>query len=180
MAETKSRLTAEDLLRMPEDGRKYELIDGELLVSPAGLRHERIGVKIAFLLTAFVAPRDLGEVYGSSAGYKLPNGDLLSPDVSFVRRERLPGGKTPKGFGEFLPDLVVEILSPGDNPREVLTKVGIYLSNGVPMLLLVDPDEETVAVYRSLTNVKVLRGDDVWSGEEVIPGFRCLVKHFFK
>src|SRR5688572_32405947 len=92
--------TVEDLLRMPKDGRIYELVDGEILVSPAGMRHSEIAAKILVLTATFLEQHPIGKVYTSGVGISLPNGNVRSPDVTCVRNEKLPGGESPEGFGE--------------------------------------------------------------------------------
>ncbi len=137
MAATRSSITDQDLLRLPRDGRKYELVDGEIRVSPAGARHGRISLRLGAALLAFVRENRLGEVFDSSIGYRLPGGNVRSPDASFVSSKRLP--KVPEGFLELAPDLAVEVLSPDDNPRELLDKVGEYLAAGVRIVWVIDP-----------------------------------------
>jgi hypothetical protein len=119
-------ITDEDLLRLPKDGRKYELVDGEIRVSPGGARHGQISVRLSVALLAFVGPKRLGRVFASSTGYRLPGGNVRSPDTSFVLSNRLP--RVPEGFAELAPDLAVEVLSPEDSPRDVLDRVGEYLA----------------------------------------------------
>ena len=179
MVTAKRSLTAEDLLHLPDDGHKYELVGGELKMVPTGMRHEKIGMRLAMLITRYLEKHPIGEIYGSSTGYRLPSGDVRSPDLSFVRLERLPEGKTPVGFGDFPPDLAVEILSPGDNPRDVSGKLGEYLGWGVPEVWIVDPDRQTVTVYRSLTDVKVFRAEETLSPGEILPGFSLKVAALF-
>ena len=179
MAEPTRMYTTDELLRIPKDGYKYELVKGELRVSPAGLRHEKIGMKLGRLLLDFVEEHHLGEVYGSSAGFKLPNGDVRSPDVSFVRAERLPAGQTPEGFAEFLPDLAVEIVSPSDRVTEIAEKIGEYFANGVELIWLVDPQRETITVYRSITDVMTLHAADELRGDPLLAGFSCRVREVF-
>ncbi len=77
-------------------------------------------------LPAFVREKRLGKVFDSSTGYRLPRGNVRSPDASFVSSKRLPG--VPEGFLELAPDLAVVVLSPEDSPRDVLDKVGEYLA----------------------------------------------------
>jgi Uma2 family endonuclease len=128
MTTPRPSITDQDLLRLPKDGRKYELVDGEIRVSPAGARHGRISLRLGAALLAFVREEGLGEVFDSSTGYRLPGGNVRSPDASFVSSKRLP--RVPEGFLELAPDLAVEILSPEDSPRGVLDKVGEYLAVG--------------------------------------------------
>lgn len=173
VATTRPVITDEDLLRLPKDGRKHELVDGELVVSPAGLRHEQIVVRLVGRLLGFVSSGRLGEVFASSAGYRLPGGNVRSPDVSFVAAGRLPEGPAPSGFGELAPDLAVEVLSPADDPRAVLDKVGEYLRAGVHSVWVIDPDKRRAAIYRSLTDVHEVGPDEFLQAEDLLPGFRC-------
>jgi Uma2 family endonuclease len=171
VATTRSGVTDQDLLRLPRDGRKYELVDGEIRVSPAGMRHGKILVRLTAALLAFVSPQRLGDVFDSSTGYRLPGGNVRSPDASVVSSKRLP--RVPEGFAELAPDLAVEVLSPEDSPREVLDKVGEYLSAGVRLVWVIDPRASRAASYRSLTDVREIGPDGTLDGEDVLPGFRC-------
>jgi Uma2 family endonuclease len=163
----------DELMQLPDDGRKYELVDGELVVSPAGGRHGQTVVKLTVRLATFVGERRLGEVFDSSTGYRLPGGNLRSPDVSFVSSARLADTGVPTGFLHVAPDLAVEVLSPDDRPRLVMDKVGEYLAVGVRMVWIIDPERNRAAAYRSLTEVREVGMDGSLSGEEVLPGFAC-------
>ena len=80
-------ITDEELLQLPKDGNKYEVVDGELVVSPgAGVPHEKLVIELAVRLGGYVEAQKLGHVLGSSALYVLPSGNKRSPDLSFVRR----------------------------------------------------------------------------------------------
>jgi Uma2 family endonuclease len=174
---TTRRLATEDDLRaMPEDGRKYELVDGEIRVSPAGDRHSVIALQLAALLLAFVKERKLGYVLGADAGFRLPGGNVRSPDASFVAAGRFPDNQVPDDWGSLAPDLAVEVISPGDRPRPVLDKVGEYLEAGVRLVWVIDPRRERLVVYRSVTDVRELGPDDLIDGEDVIPGFRFVLR----
>lgn len=173
---SKKWMTDEELLSLPKDGYKYEYVKGELRMSPAGLEHGEIGIRLASMLLNYVKTSQLGKVYDSSTGYRLPNGNLRSPDVSFVRLERLPEGRSPKGFAHFAPDLAVEILSPSDNMNEINEKIAEYFDNGTNCVWVVDPDSQTITVYSSPTNRHVLQAEDEVTAENVIPGFHCYVK----
>jgi Uma2 family endonuclease len=171
VAATRPSITDKDLLRLPKDGRKYELVDGEIRVSPAGARHGKISLRLGAALLAFVREKGLGEVFDSSTGYRLPGGNVRSPDASFVSSKRLP--KVPEGFLELAPDLSVEVLSPEDSPREVLDKVGEYLAAGVRLVWVIDPRASRAVSYRSLTDVHEVGPDGRFDGGELLPGFRC-------
>lgn len=177
---THSPATVDDLLRMPKDGRKYELVDGTIQVSPGGMRHSEVGFRIGYLLLQVVEKTNVGEVYGADVGIVLPNSNIRSPDVCFVRRDKLPGGESPEGFGELVPDLVVEVLSPDDRPRRVADKIGEFLECGVELIWLVDPKSRTVTVYRSLTDTEHLTEEDTITADPVISGFTARVSQFFR
>ena len=172
--------TIEDLLKTPEDGQKYELVDGEIVVSPGGGQHSKVGFRIGFLLLQVLEKEPDGDIYGPDVGIVLPNGDIRSPDVCFVRQKKLPGGKTPETFVEVVPDLVVEVLSPTDRMRQVADKIGEFLEFGVPIVWLVDPKAKTVTVYRSLSDTEQLTEQDVITASPVLPAFSVQVSEFFR
>ena len=172
--------TIEDLLNTPEDGQKYELVDGEIIVSPAGMRHSKVAARIIQMLANAADINSAGEVYSSDVGIILPNGNLRSPDVSFIGRSKLPAGETPESFGTIIPDLVVEVLSPNDGMRQVADKVAEFLDAGVPLVWLVDPDPRTVTVYRSLTDTTQLTSSETITATPVLPDFSAKVSDFFK
>ena len=173
MATQAGAATEDDLRATDRDGRKYELVDGQILVSPAGTRHGIVAVRLSARLLAFVERADLGYVVDSSTGFRLPGGNVRSPDVGFIAKERFKGGQIPDGFTELAPDLAVEIVSPDDRPRLVLDKVGEYLQAGVRMVWVIDPSKGVATVHRSLTNVRTLERSASLDGEDVLPGFSC-------
>jgi Uma2 family endonuclease len=175
----KGPATIDDLLQCPKDGRKYELVDGQILVSPAGLYHAQVVAKIVHIIATFLDSHPIGVVCGDNLGINFPNGNLRSPDVTFVRNEKLPVGEPAEGFPSFIPDLAVEILSPHDSLRQVGQKIGEFLDCGVSLVWLVDPTRETVTVYRSLSQTEQLSPKDVITAEPILPGFSCQVSRFF-
>jgi len=177
--EIKRPLTIDDMYYMPKDGHKYELVDGELVVSPASMYHAEIVIKIVRIIATYLDDHPIGKVYGDNVGLILPNGNLRSPDVSFVRTEKLPDGKSPLTFGELVPDLAVEVLSPGNSPRRVAQKIGEFLECGVPLVWLVDPQAQTATVFRSLSQTEHFKAQDTITAEPILPGFACLVSRFF-
>ena len=171
--------TIDDLMRCPEDGRKYELVDGRIVVSPTGFQHGVVVAKIVHVLATFLETHPIGAVCGDNLGVRFPNGNLRSPDVTFVRIEKVPTGEEAKEFATFIPDLAVEVLSPHDSLKEVGEKIGEFLDCGVPCVWLVDPARRTVTVYRSLSLTEQLDGDSVITAEDVLPGFSCSILRFF-
>ena len=164
----------EELLALPQDG-KYELVDGELVyMSPAGAKHGKVIVRLTARIYAFVAQRNLGDIFDGQTGFRFPSGNLRSPDVSFVRAGRLEGG-VPAGFFHLAPDLAVEVLSPSDRAGDVAHKVAECLSAGVGLLWVVDPEKETAVVYRPGLTPRTVRKDGALEGEDILPGFSLRV-----
>ena len=177
-------ITDEDLRRLPRDGRKYELVDGEIRVSPAGGRHGQIALELGARILIHVRAHRLGIVLDSSTGFRLPgrkpdDHDVRSPDLGFVAAGRLSQDQAPVGFIELAPDLAVEILSPDDRRREVLEKVGEFLDAGTRLVWVLDPEKRVAAVYRSLTDVRQMGENDSLEGEDVLPGFSCPLREVF-
>jgi Uma2 family endonuclease len=177
---TQTGATEDDLRATPRDGRKYELVDGEIVVSPAGTRHGIVSTRLSARLLAFVEHHELGYVADSSTGFRLPSGNVRVPDVSFVAKGRFEGGRVPEGFADVAPDLAIEVLSPDDRPRAILDKVGEYLQAGVRLVWVIDPKAGRAAIYRSLTDVRDLKPADSLDGEDVLPGFRCGLAEILK
>jgi Uma2 family endonuclease len=140
-------------------------------VGPAGARHGEISLRLGAALLAFVSPKRLGKVFDSGTGYRLPGGNVRSPDASFVASKRLP--TVPEGFLELAPDLAVEVLSPDDSPRGVLDRVGEYLAAGVQLVWVIDPRAGRAVSYRSLAEVREIGPSGTLDGGELLPGFRC-------
>ena len=173
---TRARATEADLLAQPEDGNKYELVDGEIRTSPGGARHSQVCVKLAARLLAFAQDRRLGFVFGSDIGYRLLGGNVRSPDASFVSAGRFPNERVPDDFANMAPDLAVEVVSPGDRPRHVLDKVGEYLEAGTRLVWVIDPRKAKAIAYRSLSEVRELGMGHALDGEDVLPGFSCQLR----
>src|SRR6266542_2035456 len=125
-----SLMTADELLRLPDDGYRYELVQGELRkMSPSGNRHTIIGVRIAASLFTHVKAKRLGEVTGADGGYWITrNPDtVLAPDVGFIRRDR---AVITDRFFDGPPDVAIEVISPSDTYTEVEEKTQEWLRAG--------------------------------------------------
>ena len=136
----------EDLLNMPDDGRRYEVIEGELAVSPSPKWwHQRLVVRmIAFLARAEAA--GFGQAGTAPMDVVLAEHSVVQPDAFFIARPHL--GIAAEDHVRGAPDLVIEVVSPSSRRRDVITKRRIYERFGVRHYWIVDPDEETV---RALT-----------------------------
>lgn len=170
--------------RPASDVNHYELIHGRIVMSPpAGWPHGSLEVRIASRLFSVVEAHDLGVVQGSSAGYDLPSGDTLEPDVSFMSKARFAAGPAPVR-GRFLgivPDLAVEILSKSTARRDRGEKKAIYEQCGVTEHWIVDPDRRVVTVYH-LDHGRYGAGERVRTGgipSHVLPQLDLTVEDLF-
>jgi Uma2 family endonuclease len=179
--DTKTLLTSDDLWKMVADGGRYELSKGELLqMTPVCIRHAAVVSNLDRLLGDFVKQRRLGLV-GPEIGFRLAqNPDTLrAPDVAFIAKQRYEKTGISEKFADFPPDLAVEVLSPEDTASEMTRKVEEYLAAGVPLIWVADPVTQTVTVYRSLQDVKVLTADQELDGSPVLSGFRVQISEIF-
>lgn len=134
----------------PLDINHYELLNGVVVMSPpAGWPHGRVGSNLNWVLRSVVVPNRLGQVFDASTGYRLPSGDTVEPDVSFISAARLSAGPLPQRgkFLEIVPNLVVEILSAPTAARDRGEKKKIYERNGVDEYWLVDVDRGENSVF---------------------------------
>jgi Uma2 family endonuclease len=159
-------------MALPRDGYKRELVDGEIVVSPAGAPHGQVIMRLGARLGSFVEASGAGVLLDSSTGCWMPSGNLRSPDLTFVARDRLPT-PLPEGFLRVVPDLVVEVLSPGDSRRAISEKVAEYLMAGVRAAWVIDRSSRTAVVHRAGEPPRVLAEDEDLLDADVLPGFRC-------
>lgn len=145
--------------------------------SPADFTSGEISARFCALLFSWVEPRKLGHVLGSSAGFQLPNGDVVAPRISFFSRERLK--RVPRTYPELVPDLVVEIKSAFDRLAPVQEKIQRFLDLGARIALLINPDEQTVAIHRPSSEVTVLGDKDKLTVPELLPGWELSVSELW-
>jgi len=169
---TRTLMTADELLHLNIPDKRSELVKGVLIVrEPPGIRHGRVAMALARVLANHVDEHSLGVVYAAETGFTLARhpDTVRAPDVSFIRRDRLPDPE-PSGYSDVTPDLVVEVLSPGDRPEEMLAKVGDWLTAGTRLVWLVDPERRHARVYRQDGTETVVGAEESLDGEDVLPG----------
>lgn len=174
--------TADELLRLPDDGKRRELIAGELReMTPAGHEHGRVTMRLAGPLSVFVEAHQLGAVYAAETGFLIAeNPDTVrAPDIAFVSRSRLAQIFQTRGYFPGAPDLAVEVISPTDSYSDVESKVEQWLDAGSRMVVVADPRNRTVKVYRTITDITVLTAAGIFDGSDVVPGFKLPVGQMF-
>lgn len=183
MTATGIRMTADELLRLPDNGMRRELIAGELHeVPPAGGENGYVGSKAQIELGIFLKqhPEIGGSFFLSDTGYRLTRDPdtVRQPDISYVSEERLPQARV-RGYPELAPDFVAEVVSPSDTASDVQTKVNEWLAAGVVLVWVLYPATRTAMTFRSDGSIQLLNADDTITCEPVLPGFACRLGDLF-
>jgi Uma2 family endonuclease len=170
--------TIDELLK-PENAN-CELVEGTLVEKAVSLEASFLGVWLATMINNWVLARNLGMVTGEHGFVELPDGPVRGPDVAFtswntVANRRRPNEPIPR----LAPDLVVEVLSPKNTPREMSRKRGEYFRSGVKLLWEIDPRARTARVYTSETAFADLTAADSLDGGDVLQGFKLSVTDLF-
>ncbi len=181
-------LTITDLEQLQTEHPEWqmELVEGKIIVmGPSDYESEEIGTRLSTFLNNWVMSRKLGRVTGSSAGFILPRieeddsekRNLRSPDVSFVRADRLK--KTKRDFVELVPDLMVEIKSKSDRIKPREEKIQLFLQLGSVVGILIDPDKLTVTVYRLNQAPVILQNGDTLRLPDLLPGWELAISELW-
>jgi Uma2 family endonuclease len=174
--------TAEDLFHFQNPPWQHELIQGVLYrMPPTGFDHGRIESLFSAFLTIHVSKHHLGRVASGDPGFIIArNPDtVIAPDVAYVSNERLKSAISTDRFLTIAPDLVAEIVSPNDRPREVQEKVERWLQFGVVAVVVIDPKSQTVTVHQSLDQKTIYELHDTVDLNFVVPEFSLPIKHLF-
>ena len=152
------------------------------MMSPAGGRHGRIANQIGFLLKKHVQAGGLGVVYAAETGFLIERDPdtVIAPDVAFISRARHATIQDEVGFIEMAPDLVVEVLSPNDRFSRVEAKALAWLDAGTPLVLLVDPEKETVHAYRSRKQIQIFHGNETLDCSHAVQDWTLHVPDVFR
>jgi Uma2 family endonuclease len=174
--------TAEELLRLPDDGLRHELVLGEhRMMPPPGFEHGRVAATVGRLLGEHAHQTASGVTVAAETGFLLASDPdtVRAPDAAFVSKERAEKvGRTEK-YWPGAPDLAVEVISPSDSFHEVQDKTLEWLSAGTIAVLVLDPAKCVATVYRGEGEVHVHSGEDVLDLDDAVPGFRVAVSGLF-
>jgi len=140
------KLTYEDFLLFPDDGKRHELIDGEHCVTPAPiLRHQLIVGNLTFLIRLYLETHPIGRAFGAPFDVILSQFDIVEPDVQYISSER---AHILVDWVRGAPDLVVEVMSKSTRKRDLTVKRDLYERSGVKEYWFVDGEANSVRVYR--------------------------------
>jgi Uma2 family endonuclease len=173
--------TEHDLLDIRRRERRlYELVDGVLVEKVMGYMESSLAAWIIMLLADYFRQYDIGNVAGADGAVRLMAGLVRIPDVSFISWDRLPGRQLPNApILGLVPDLAVEVLSPGNTKGEMALKVREYFLAGVRLVWLVDGDKRTVRVYTAPDQSVRLTQAQTLDGGDVLPGLRLPLREVF-
>ncbi len=172
--------TEEDLIEhLRRTGRACELVDGILVEKDVSWDESTIAAELIRLIGNFVRERRLGgKVAGEQGMVNLPVGRVRAPDVAYVSRARLGVGRRPP-IPSLVPELVVEVLSPSNTPREMDEKLDDYFESGVELVWYVDGRSRTVRAYTARDAAVTLTEAELLEGGKVLPGFSVKVGDLF-
>lgn len=178
------KLTYEDYLLFPDDDLRHEILDGEHYVSASPfIRHQDVSGNLYSLLRPFVRARRLGKVYYAPTDVVLSPHDVVVPDLLFVSKERMAIVQEKSVQGA--PDLIVEILSKWTRQRDEGIKLDVYGRSGVREYWILDPERETLRVYREAERCLVLAEELSAGRSEVLtsplfPGLEIPLREIFE
>jgi len=168
-------MTADDLLALPDDGMRHELVEGELrTMTPAGRDHGVLALRAGRLLGAHVDAHGLGLATAAETGYRIASDPdtVLTPDAAFVSRER---SASEPGYWAGAPDLAIAVVSPSDTYTEVQEKALRWLDAGCRLVVTLDPRRRTVTAYRSPSDIVILGDADTLDASDVVDGWTVRV-----
>ncbi len=174
--------TYRDWLGLPDNGYKYEVINGVLFtMPPPGTGHQRVSLKLATKMYVYAEDNNLGEILEAPCGVRLPNQPVpVEPDIFFIKKERLH--IIQKRYVEGAPDLVVEILSPFNMDYDRKTKFELYQAAGVPEYWLVNYQHKTIEIFTLDAGVYQLKGKygigEIVTSNQLV-GFEMVVEKIF-
>jgi len=163
-----------------DDRQRYELVDGRLVERTVSYLSSVVAMTIARVIGTFVRAHRLGTVFGPDLGLRINPRDpdhTRYADVGYISHERAPQSDT--GYLRVAPELVVEVVSPGDTASAVRAKVDEWLAHGVRMVWLAYPDVREVHVYAQGLHPQIFTADDEITAGDILPGFSSPVAELF-
>ena len=174
-------ITPEEMSRLPDDGRVYELANGHLIEKGTSDVAHLVANNLKGLLVIWSHSAKQGRSFVGATFRCFPQapGMVRRPNVAFISTERLAGYSWGHGHIEIVPDVAVEVVSPHDEVIELERKIQDYHRSGVRRVWVVIPDLEIVRIHRAPGDVSELVGDAVLADENVLPGFKCRLAELF-
>ncbi len=175
--------TVDDVIRFVDgdDKRLVELVDGTLVEKPMGYYEGRIGIVLGYFIETFLDSHDLGLRFGADSTLRFAPRVVRLPDVSFVPWSKIPNRELPPEQVPYLiPDLAVEVLSPGNTRAEMARKRRDYFGAGTKLVWQIYPDTHTAEVFTAPDVSTTVAADGVLDGADVLPGFKLPLARLFE
>jgi Uma2 family endonuclease len=175
--------TPADVLRLcnAEPRRLCELVDGVLVEKPRGHQESRLAYWLGVYVGEYLRRNDRGIATGADGPHELEIDLIRFPDFAFIAYDRIPPGADPATpMPDWVPNLVAEVLSPGNTAVEMDRKLREYFDAGVQLVWYIDPRSRTVRVYSSHDDFTTLTEGDELDGGSVLPGFRLSIRELFE
>lgn len=175
-----SSITADDFLLMPES-EGAELVDGDIVEVPMGSISSWIGGRLHTFVDVFLLTNNLGWALPQESGIAIWPGRnrVRKPDLTYVRVERLPGGRLAEGWLTVVPDLVAEVVSPRDLAEDLEQKLAEHREAGIPLIWVIYPATRTAQILGANRQRTELGADGVLDGEDILPGFSVPLADIF-
>ncbi|MEM8721508.1 MAG: Uma2 family endonuclease [Cyanobacteria bacterium P01_G01_bin.39] len=174
----------ENLCQANPDARLEIDPEGKLIImSPTGSESGKRNTSLIFQVELWNRQQNLGVVFDSSTGFKLSNGAIRSPDVSWVilAKWNSLSKQQQRKFAPIDPDFVIELMSPTDEREELQSKMQEYMNCGTQLGWLIDPDVKQVEIYRSSgQKSEILDNPQILSGEDILPNLTISLKDIFE
>lgn len=163
------------------EGPLCELVDGVLVEKAVASFESFVAFLLGHYLWSYLEENDLGVLLGPDGMLRFAPGLVFIPDVSFVSWDRMPNREFPReAIARLVPDLAVEILSPGNTSKEMERKCVRYFETGVRLVWIIDPATQTAEVYTSPTDQVHIGKGGTLDGGEVLPGFSLPLRKLFR
>jgi Uma2 family endonuclease len=176
--------TEAELQTLPDDGFNFELVEGQLVMSPKNnFQHEDICAELLMAMRSYARAKGLGAVLGSNAGCWMRDRNCRAPDVSFISKARLKAlgfTRSTKRFLPAAPDLAVEILSPSNTRAEIDARLKDFFASGTQLAWIIDPESERAEIYHSPSDRKFVGKAGFLEGEQLLSGFRLPLAELFQ
>lgn len=152
------------------------------MMSPVGWRHGYIIGNLHGILAAHISKHDLGVLFGAETGFRLASDPdtVLAPDIAFIQQQNLPERMPDDAYWPGAPDLVVEVLSPGDRTGEVDDKIAQWLTSGAHAVWVIDPKLRLVTIHQPGKPAQIRSVGEDLQGDPVVAGFSCPVAELFQ
>jgi Uma2 family endonuclease len=179
-----TKFTPDDLLRLPDQGKGFELVNGEIVELNVSTLSSYVSGQAFFFLLSLVRTSNVGWVFPEGTSFRCFPGDsdrVWRADAAFIRRERLSDEKAAaEGHCTEAPDLVVEVVSPNDLADDVNAKRIEWQEAGVRLVWVIHPHHQTIHAYHADGTVRLFRNSDTLTADPVLPGFKVHVADLFR